>query len=153
MGLISLIVIALTSIIPIWQTWGRLKIGGDVILPLIPENLSNLGYQWMDTANGLYASNDYFYWIKSFLLFKKLGLDIYTSGFIYQFLIFFLAGLGIYSLFNLFNTKSRLWGLIPAILFIYSPYLLDHMIYFQATTCSIWLFYILFRFLKYKSVR
>ncbi len=153
MGLISLIVIALTSIIPIWQTWGRLKIGGDVILPLIPENLSNLGYQWMDTANGLYASNDYFYWIKSFLLFKKLGLDIYTSGFIYQFLIFFLAGLGIYSLFNLFNTKSRLWGLIPAILFIYSPHLLDHMIYFQATACSIWLFYILFRFLKYKSVR
>ncbi len=149
----AVIIIAISSLIPIYKTWGRLKIGGDVILPLVPENLSHLGYQWMDTANGLYATNDYFYWIKTFLLFKKLGLDIYSSGFIYQFMIFFLAGLGIYSLFNLFSNKNRLWGVLPAVLFIYSPHLLDHMIYFQGTACSIWLFYILFRFIKNKKFR
>lgn len=150
---ISTLIISIASLIPIWQTWGRIKIGGDVILPLVPENLSHLGYQWMDTANGLYASNDYYYWIKTFVVLHKLGFDVYSSAFLYQFLIFFLSGLGIYAIFNLFNKSNKLWGLIPAVAFIYSPYLLDHMIYFQATACSVWLFYILFRFIRYKSFR
>lgn len=151
-GFIVASILAIASLIPIFPTWGRFKIGGDVILPLLPENLAHMTYQWIDTANGLYAANDYWFWINSFHLLKLLGLDVYQSAFLYQFLIYFLSGIGIYKIYNLFNKHNKLWGLAPAVAFIYSPHFLDHMIYFQATACIVWMMVILFRFIKTKKL-
>ncbi len=147
-----IVVLIVISIIPIYQTYGRLTIGGDTIIPLIPEFAFHIGYEWLDTNNGLYASNDYFSWVSIFYLLKHLGLSLYQAGFTLQFLIFFFSGLGLYKLYNLFNERSRLFGLIPAIAIIYSPHQYDHMIYFHATASIIWLAYFLFKFIKYKNI-
>jgi len=150
--LFVLFILSLFSVIPILKTYGKLTIGNDTLIPIIPEFSFHNGYEWLEVANGIYASNDYFSWVSIFFVLKNIGLNIYQAGFVFQFLIFFLSGLGIYKIFNLFNNKSRLFGLIPAIAFIYSPYLYDHMTYFYATATSIWLIYFLMKFIKSKKL-
>lgn len=150
--LIPIFIIALASILPIWQTFGKLSVGGDVIIPLIPKFAYHNAYEWVEYTNGLYASSDYFIWISLFYAINKIFNSIYITAFVFQYLILFSSTVGIYSLFNLFNSKSKWWGLLSALAFLYSPYQYDHMHYFYGTTAIIWLFYILFKFLKTKQI-
>lgn len=150
--LFILIVLGLISYIPIRHSTDVLKIGGDAILPIIPEFAFRNAYDWIDYTNGTYVSSDYAIWISMFYILNKLTNSIYHSAFLFQFLIFLFSGLGIFKLFNLFNSKSRLWGLLPAVAFIYSPHIYDHMAFFYATSSTIWLLYFLMKFVKTKEM-
>ncbi|GEM_PF-2169163 len=150
--LIIIGVLIVASYIPIAKTYGKLRIGGDTILPLIPEFSYQMIYQWIPTSNGQYASTDFTFWIATIDFFKKLGLTIYQAGFFYQLSIFFLSGLGLYKIFTLFNKQNRFVGLIPAIYFLYSPYHFDHMVFFTATPVAIWFTYVLMKFIKSKKL-
>lgn len=147
---LTLIILAIAAIIPILPTIGKLTIGGDVIIPIIPEFARARIYQWVDVSNGLYAANDFITWISIFRVLTHIGFSIYTSGFLLQFSIFFLSALGIYKIYTLFS-KNNFFALLAASSFMYSPYLLDHMVYFYPTTASIWIFYFFFKSIKNKQ--
>lgn len=149
---ISLIVLTVLSVIPIIRTFGRLNIGHDTFIPLIPEFSYKTGYQWNDLNNGVFFSNNYFVWISIFHFFSLLGLNIYQTAFTYQFLIYFLSGLGIFRLYNLFNKGNKLFALLPVTFIILSPHYLDHMIYYLGTVGIIWMSYFLFKFIKFKKL-
>lgn len=151
-SIISLLVIIFFSLLPIIKTYGRLNIMHDTLVPLIPQNSLNMLYQWTDSANGVYISNNLYVWVGFFYGLIKLGLSIYQAAFIYQFLIYLLSGLGIYMLYNLFNIGNKLFALIPAVFIILSPHYLDHMIYYQGTVGIIWSFYYIFKFIKQKKL-
>lgn len=149
---IVLIVLTIAAVIPIIKTYGRLNIGHDTLVPLVPQFSYKMAYQWNDTSNGQYYSNNYFIWISIFYFFTTLGLSIYQTAFIYQFLIFFLSSLGVYKIYNLFNKGSKLFALLPAIFIIVSPHYLDHHIYYFGTVGIIWFCYFLFKFIKFKKI-
>ncbi|MBI3619762.1 hypothetical protein HY214_01300 [Candidatus Roizmanbacteria bacterium] len=149
--LIIIFVIGIASIIPIIQTYGKLNISYDTFIPPIPENSFKMGFQWIDTLNGNYISNSYFIWLGILAGLKKIGLDIYQASFTLQFFIFFLSGLGVYNIFNLFNNKNRLYGLVSAVFFIYSPHLLDFLIYYTGTIGIVWTLYVFLKFIKRKQ--
>lgn len=145
-------VLTIASLIPIIQTYGLLNISHDTLIPPIPAFSYKTAYQWNDANNGVYISNNYFIWISIFNLFTSLGLSIYQTGFIYQFLIFFFSSLGIYKIYNLFNKGNKLFGLLPAVFIILSPHYLDHLIYYLGTVGIIWVSYFLFKFIAYKKL-
>ena len=144
---IVLIILIIISLIPILPMYGKINIGHDTFIPLVPENSYKMSYQWLDRDNGVYFFNNYFVWISFFTVSKIVNLTIYQAAFVFQFLIFLLSGLGIYRIFNLFNKKSPLWGLIPAVFFIYSPHNLDHLLYYQSIVGIIWFIYFLLKFI------
>lgn len=148
---IVIIVLTIVSFLPIIKTFGRINIGYDTLIPPIPEFSYKTAYQWNDMNNGLYISNNYFIWISVFNFFSFFGLNIYQTAFIYQFLIFFLSGYGIYNLHNLFNKKNPLFGLLPAILIILSPHYLDHYIYYIGAVGIIWSIFFFFKFIRNKK--
>ncbi len=148
--LITLPILAIASIIPIIKTYGKLNIGHDTLIPLVPQFSYKMGYQWNDISNGEYYSNNYFIWIFIFNIFTFIGLNVYQSAFTYQFIIFFLSSIGIYKIYNLFNKGNKLFGLLPAIFIIISPHYLDHHIYYLGTVGIIWIIYVIFKFIKYK---
>src|SRR3989339_1050622 len=148
---IAVVVIAIVSFIPIIKTHNWLVIGNDSFVPLVPENSLDLVYQWIDIDNGSYIGNNHLTWISIFLILVKIGGNIYQVAFLFQFLIFFLSGIGIYTIYNVFNKKNPLYGLLPAVFFILSPHLLDHMPYYQGTVGIIWSTLVLIKFLKYKN--
>src|SRR3989344_6655567 len=94
------IVIGLASLIPIIQTYGKLTIGYDAFIPLVPENSLGLIYQWTDADNGVYIGNNHVVWIGGLFFLKQITGDIYRAAFLFQFLIFFLSGMGIYAIYN-----------------------------------------------------
>lgn len=147
-----LILLVLISLIPIIKTWGRFNIGGDVFLPLIPEASFKMAYQWNDTNNGVYLSNNYFFWIFPFYFLEQLGLNIYQRAFVFQFLIYLLSGWGMYKIYNLFNLRNKLFGLLSALFIVLSPHYLDHLIYYQGTVVIIWFSYFLFKFIRFKKL-
>ena len=144
-NLIVVFTIALTALVPIIKTYGGLNIGHDTLIPIIPENSFKMAYEWLDRNNGSYTSNNYVIWISIFYFFTSLGLTIYQSAFIYQFLIYFLSGIAIFKIYNLFNKGSRLFGLLPAVFFILSPHHLDHMIYYQGAVGIVWTIYFILK--------
>jgi hypothetical protein len=105
--ILATIIIAVASFVPIIKTYNHLTIGGDVIIPLIPKFSYHNAYEWVEYANGQYASNDYFIWISLFFLLRVFFGSIYHSAFALQFLVLFFSGMGVYSIFNLFNTKNK----------------------------------------------
>jgi len=145
------IIIAIISLLPILKTYGLLNISYDTFIPLIPKNSFNMTYELLDSANGTYISNSYIFWVWIVYTLKQLVSNIYQAAFLYQFLIFFLSGYGIYHLYNLFNKKNKFFGLIPAIFFIYSPHLFDHMLYYQGTVPIVWVTYFFMKFIKNKT--
>lgn len=149
---IDIIIIVFFSLLPIIKTYGGLNIGHDTLVPLIPQNSLNKIYQWVDVSNGLYLSMNTYVWVFIFYALTQIGLSIYQAAFVYQFLIFFLSGFGLYKLYNLFNNGNKLFGLIPAILIILSPHYLDHMIYYQGTVGIIWCIYFIFKFIRNKKL-
>src|SRR3989344_2050544 len=92
--LFVLFILSLFSVIPILKTYGKLTIGNDTLIPIIPEFSFHNGYEWLEVANGIYASNDYFSWVSIFFVLKNIGLNIYQAGFVFQFLIFFFIWIG-----------------------------------------------------------
>lgn len=146
-GLSVTLILATLSFIPLLKTFGKLNIGSDTFLPPSPENSYKMTYEWLDRNNGEYVANDYRVWISILHAFKFVGLDIYQTAFVYQFLIFFLSGLGLYKIYNLVNKKNPYFGLIPAIFYIYSPHLLDHQIYFQSAVGIVWVTYVAIKFI------
>ncbi len=149
---VVLTTLVLISLIPIIRSFGRLNIGHDTLIPLIPEFSYKTAYQWNDINNGVYYSNNYFVWISIFSVFTSLGLNIYQTAFAYQFFIYFFSALGIYSLYNLFNKRNKLFALLPAAFIIFSPHYLDHLIYYLGTVGFVWASYFLFRFIKYRKL-
>lgn len=152
LALTVVIILGIASVIPIIQTYGKLNIGnGDTFIPPIPENSFKMAYEWLDRNNGEYISNDYRVWLSILALLKANTFTIYQAAFLYQFLIFFLSGTGLYKIFNLYNKGHPLWGLIPAIFFIFSPHLFDHMIYYQGTVAIVWLTYVFLKSIRFKK--
>jgi len=150
-AIVVCVVIGLASLIPIIQTYGKLTIGYDAFIPPVPENSFDMTYQWIDIDNGTYIGNNHVAWIGGLLFLKQVTGDIYRAAFLFQFLIFFLSGIGIYAIYNVFNKKNTIYGLLPAVFFILSPHLLDHMPYYQGTVGIVWSTYFIIKFLKYKN--
>ncbi len=147
LSLVVVVVLLVLSAIPPLYSFGKLSVGYDTFIPFYPEHSLKMIWQWTDRYNGIYTLNLYSVWISVFLVLKKIGLSIYEATFVYQVLIFFLSGLGIYKSFNLFNSRdSKLFGLVPAAFFIYSPYLLDHQLYQLGTIGIVWSIYIFLKF-------
>lgn len=148
--IVLILVIGVASALPLRHAIGRLNIGYDTFLPFIPEHSFKLTYQWTDRFNGIYTSNLYFVWVGILYVIQKMGASIYEAALTLQFGIFFLSGIGIYKTFNLYNKNSRYLSLIPAVAFIYSPYLLDFMLYQMGTVGIVWCIYFFLKFIHNK---
>lgn len=148
---ITPLILAIISLVPILKTYGLLNISYDTFIPLIPENSFNMTYELLESGNGIYISNSYIFWVWIVYALKQLVSNIYQTAFLYQFLIFFLSGYGMYNIYNLFNSRNKFFGLLPAIFFIYSPHLFDHMLYYQGTVPIVWITYFFIKFVKNKT--
>lgn len=147
----AIIIIAAISLIPLLKSYGRINVGGDTFIPFLPEHSYKMTYEWLDRSNGEYFTNNYRVWLLILNPLKAFGLSIYQSGFILQFLIFFLAGFGMYKIFCLISGKYSLFGLIPAAFYILSPHLLDHQLYQIGTIGIVWVTYYFVKFVKYRK--
>ena len=85
-AVIVCVVIGLASLIPIIQIYGKLTIGYDAFVPLVPENSVGVIFQWIDIDNGSYIGNNHVVWIGGLLFLKKMSGNIYNAAFLYQFI-------------------------------------------------------------------
>lgn len=145
------ILLAIVAAVPLIHSWGKINVSYDTFLPFIPEYSYKNAYQWTDRYNGAYTLNSYFVWISSIFVPTKLGLSLYQSASVMQFAIFWLSGIGIVKIFNLYNKRSEYVAIIPAVSFIYSPYLLDFMLYQLGTIGIVWSIYFFLKFIHTKQ--
>ncbi|MBP9697570.1 MAG: hypothetical protein KBD65_00010 [Candidatus Moranbacteria bacterium] len=147
------LVIFMLALLPVFYTWGRLSIGGDVLIPFNSEGLEKYLYQWIEMKNGQYFAVNYYvfyimYWVA----------ELFTGNilFISAALLFFLtliAGFGIYKLAQLFSPKAqRLELLVPIVFYLLSPALLNAYHYIFVYAFTPWFIYFIFRIVKEKNV-
>lgn len=151
--LLPLFAIIILSLLPAYQTLGRLDIGGDVMIFLDSKIIaSKYLYQWIvNEPNGQYFSTSYYavYGIYKFLSF--LGLNIYGISFVLLFVLNLIAGLGVWFLTRLFSKSAHPCLHIIAIAFyLLSPALLNAWHYNFIYAAIPWFFYLTFKVIKYR---
>ncbi len=149
--LLPLLAIVILSILPAYQTLGRLDIGGDVMIFLDSKIIaSKYLYQWIvNEPNGAFYSTSYYavYGLYSFL--SYLGLNIYGISFVLLFVLNLIAGFGVWFLTRLFS-KNAHPGLHAAAVAFYllSPALLNAWHYNFIYATIPWFFYLTFKVIK-----
>lgn len=146
-SLVPLLIIIILSLLPVYFTWGRLRIGGDIMIPFDVAPLKKYLYQWLAVHNGGFFVQNYYPLYLLYSLADWLKLSLYqTSGLIY-FLINFAAGAGVYQITKLFSPKDKnfLLRLIPVCLYLFSPALLNGWQYLYFYGVLPWFCYFIFK--------
>src|SRR5258706_3398692 len=153
--LVVLFIIALLSLIPVLYTWGRLSIGGDVMIPFDFVALNKYLYQWINIQDGAFFSLNYFPLVVIYRIADFFRLSLYETSSLILFAVNFSGGWGVYLITYLISrsTKDFYLRFIPVILYLFSPALLNgwHYMYFYATLP--WFFYFIFKFVIEKEVK
>lgn len=151
--LLLVLVIIVLALIPVYYTWNRLAIGGDILIPFNSIGIEKFLYQWIPVQNGLYAYANYFplYFFYRFIEF--FGLTIYQISSILLFLLNLIAGFGIYKLIKLFYEKDDLYVSIPILFYLLSPALLNGGHFLWIYSFIPWFLYFIFKTIKNKKIK
>ncbi len=147
------LLIGALSLVQVLYTWGKLAIGGDVMIPFSAEALEKYLYQWQPIQNGLYFSLNYLPFYLYYSVAEFFNLSVYQISFLLLFLINFLGGVGVYKALSLFSPKEeKLLYLVPILLYMFSPALLNgwHYMYFYGALP--WFFFLLFKVIKRNTI-
>lgn len=144
----------LLSLFPVLYTWGKLKIGGDVMIPFDLSPLKKYLFQWLAVQNGEYYVHNYLPLYLLYTLANYLHLSIYQISSLIYFLINFFAALGIYKLTRLLSPKegSIVIRLIPVCFYLFSPALLNGWQYLYFYGVLPWYLYLIFKFVLKNKV-
>jgi hypothetical protein len=147
------LVIFSLALLPAFYTWGRLSIGGDVLIPLNSEGLEKYLFQWIEMKNGQYFAVNYYVFYVMYRFFELFTQNIlYISAFLLFFLTF-IAGFGIYKLAKLFSPKARnIELLVPIVFYLLSPALLNAYHYIFVYAFTPWFIYFIFSIVKEKDI-
>jgi len=113
------------SLIPVFFTWGKLNIGGDILIPLGADGLEKHLFHWSSVGDGQYYAINYplFFFYK---IFEFFNFDIYQSSSVILFILGIVACLGIYKTCRLFAVSEKFYVyLVPIFFYIASPALLN----------------------------
>ncbi len=137
----------LLSLFPVLYTWGRLKMGGDVMIPFDVEPLKKYLFQWLAIQNGGYYVQNYFPLYLLYTVANYLHLSIYQISSLIYFLINFSAALGVYKITKLLSPKENpvLIRLIPVCFYLFSPALLNGWQYLYFYGVLPWYLYLIFK--------
>ncbi len=141
------------SFIAVYYTWGRLAIGGDVLIPFNSAALEKYLYQWISIQNGQYMAINYFPLYLFYMFISFFKLSIYQISSILLFSLNLIAGFGVYKLIKLFYEKDDISLSIPIISYLLSPALLNGWHYMWIYSFIPWFLYLIFKIIKNKEIR
>ncbi len=144
--------IIILSLIPVYYTWGRLAVGGDVLIFFSSKGLSKYLYQWIPYHNGLPYPINYYPLYFLYKIAENFHWDPYQVSVIVLFVLSVLAGLGIYKLSKLICGKDGLFMLVPITFYILSPALLNGWHYMYIYSTAPWFIYYVFKTIKSKDI-
>lgn len=151
--LILFFYIALLSLVPIIFTWGKLAIGGDVLIPFNYQGMEKFLYQWTNLQNGIYYYINYFPLYYFYQLVNALGVTIYQISYLIFFLLGVTAGIGTLKLTKLFfQNKPWLFYLLPITFYLLSPALLNGWHYLYIYSFIPWFVYLIFKVIKRNKI-
>ncbi len=120
------VLLFLVALIPVYYTHGKLATGGDTILPFGADGIKKFLWQWYDSGNGQYLSQNL---APLYLIYKIAGyfsLSLATISAVIFFGLNFIAGLAIYKLSNLiYRPRNTVYLAFPVIFYLLSPAVLN----------------------------
>ena len=147
------LVIIILAILPVLFTWGRLSIGGDVLIPFNSEGLEKYLYQWINLKNGQYFAINYYPFYFIYQLLEEFTGSVYIISSVLLFLLNMIGGFGIYRLAELFSkSSSRFTLLLPIVFYLLSPALLNAYHYIFVYSFAPWFIYFVFKSIKRKQL-
>ncbi len=150
--LLNIFWVIILSLIPVYYSWGRLVIGGDVFIFFSSKGLEKYLYQWIPYHNGLPYPINYYPLYFLYKIAENFRGDPYqVSNFLF-FILSFLAGIGIYKLTKLICGKDGLFMFAPVTFYLLSPALLNGWHYMYIYSTAPWFFYFVFKILKDRDI-
>ena len=142
------------SLIPVFFTWDKLNIGGDVLVPLGVDGLEKNLFQWVSIGDGQYYSISYYPFYLLFKIFDFFNLDVYQSASTILFILGIVATTGIYKSCVLFSkSESYYIYLVPLVFYVTSPALLNGWHYNFIYAFSPWFVFFIFKILAQKEIK
>jgi len=146
--IIPFLILFLVSLIPVYYTWGKLAIGGDTILPFNSEGVQKFLWQWYDSGNGQYFSQNQAPLFLIYKLFGYFSLSLTAIASIIFFAFNVLAGTAIYKLCNLvYKPKNTLYLAFPMLFYLLSPAVLNGWHYCFIYAFAPWFVYFITKIL------
>jgi hypothetical protein len=140
---------AILSLFPLFYTWGKLNIGGDVLIPLNASGLEKYLYHWTAIGDGKYYVLNYYPYYLIYKAFEFFNLSIYQISSVLFFILSVIAGIGIYKICTIFHeSKNPFVYFTPIAFYLFSPALLNAWHY-----NFIYSFLPLFIYFIFKSVK
>lgn len=143
----------LLSLIPVFYTWGRLNVGGDVMVPVGVDGFEKYLYHWLSMGGGQYFAINYY---PLYLFYKGLelfGLDIYQIASVLYFLLGITAAFGIYKICVLFSGRERPYVyFVPIFFYMISPALLNGWHYNFIYAFTPLFVYFVFKIVKQRDI-
>lgn len=153
-NLLPYLFVVFLSLIPVFFTWGNLRIGGDVLIPFNHQGLEKFLHQWMNLQNGIYYYINYFPFYFFYQITDFFGLGVYKVSALLFFLLNLVAGFGVLKLSKLFYPKEK-WFIyfLPTSFYLLSPALLNGWHYLYIYSFIPWFVYMIFKVVKKNEIR
>ncbi|MFZ5982565.1 MAG: hypothetical protein ACOYS2_03300 [Patescibacteria group bacterium] len=141
--IVPYLVLGLLSAVPLLFSYGKLNIGGDIMIPFNSEALGKYLHQWTDVQNGQYFSHNLFPYFFLYKLLEFFGIGIYQISSLILFLLNFIAGIGVIKVTSLFTKKHSIIS-FSVLFYLFSPALLNSWHYlFVYSLLPLFFFFVL----------
>lgn len=147
-------ILFILSLMPVIYTWGRLAIGGDIMIPFYSDGLQKYLYQWISINNGQYFSINYYPFYIFYRFTEVMSLGVYQASLLMLFLLNVVGATGIYKLSKLFYDSKKIYlYIVPITFYLLSPALLNAWHYLTIYSFIPWFFYISLKIIKNNEIR
>jgi hypothetical protein len=147
----QLIIIGI-ALIPVYYTWGKLAIGGDVMMFFDSYGIRKSLYQWVNMQNGQYYFIDYY---PFYFMYKLAGLftnNVYIASSALLFTLTAVGGFGMYKLCGLFSKGvDRTAAVVAVVFYLLSPALFNGYHYLFVYYFSPWFLYFVLKVSRSKA--